>query len=134
MNEQAITTAGLLDRIGKIREILGLIGQLRGIREPLTDADGLRQSLDVLGRLAERIGIDADWIERITSILLDEDLFNVILAIVRLLAGFVASEQAENTVVVAMADGTDAVVEVQAFVDWLPLIVQILDLLREIRR
>jgi len=133
MNERPEITGALLGRGSKIRDILGLIGELREIREPLTNADALRRSLELLARFAEFISVDGQWIERIKSILSDENVFNIVLAIVRLLAGFVVAKRDEGTFVVAMAEGPDAVIEAQAFIDWLPLIFQLLDLLRQIR-
>ena len=114
----------------KLRELLDLLAALRDIREPLTSPEGLRASLELLLRLAEFAGVDHAWTDRIRKILDDPRAFDIVLAIVRYLHGLLETEQ----VVQAIAERNATDVAAQDFLDWLPLILEIIALLRELRR
>jgi hypothetical protein len=121
----------------KLRELLDLLAALREIREPLTSPAGLRASLELLLRLAEFVGIDPAWTDRIRRVLDDERAFDIVLAIVRYLHGLMTTEEViqsiaqYNTAAEAPSRGEIAA---QDFLDWLPLILEIIALLRELRR
>ena len=114
----------------KFRELIDLLAALRDIREPLTSPEGLRASLELLLRLAEFAGVDHAWTDRIRKILDDPRAFDIVLAIVRYLHGLLETEQ----VVQAIAERNATDVAAQDFLDWLPLILEIIALLRELRR
>ena len=114
----------------KLRELLDLLAALRDLREPLTSPEGLRVSLELLLRLAEFAGVDRAWTDRVRSILDDPRAFDIVLAIVRYLHGLMDTEQVVQSI--ADRDATD--VAAQDFLDWLPLILEIMALLREFRR
>ena len=113
----------------KFRELLDLLAALRDIRDPLTSAEGLRASLELLLRLAEFAGVDRAWTDRVRTILDDPHAFDIVLAIVRYLHGLLDTEQ----VVRSIADHDAADVAAQDFLDWLPFILEIVALLRELR-
>jgi hypothetical protein len=122
----------------KLRELLDLLAALRDIRDPLTSAEGLRASLELLLRLAEFAGVDRAWTDRVRTILDDPHAFDIVLAIVRYVHGLMDTEQ----VVRSIADydaasgqclAAESDVAAQDFVDWLPLILEIIALLRELR-
>jgi hypothetical protein len=122
----------------KLRELLDLLAALRDIREPLTAPAGLRDSLELLLRLAEFAGVDRASTDRIRRILDDQRAFDIVLAIVRYFHGLMATEEvvrsiAENN---AAAQGAVSNVDVAAqdFLNWLPLILEIIAFLRELRR
>ena len=133
-------TAAVLPNIStKLRELLGLLAALREIRDPLTSPEGLRASLELLLRLAEFVGVDPAWTRRLRSLLDDPRAFDVVLAIVRYLHGLMETEQVMQAIaerdpaaVERLAAETD--VSAQDFLDWLPLILEIIALLREFRR
>ncbi|MBI2826381.1 MAG: hypothetical protein HYX69_17020 [Planctomycetia bacterium] len=123
-----------LSRLSKIRDLLDLIGAIRGITSPPTTAEGLRQVLALVLRLADLVGIDPTWTERLAAILRDDGVFNIVLAIVQFLMGAAGKEQADNTFRVRVSNSApEVVVDEQSFAAWLPLVIQLLALLRQIR-
>ena len=114
----------------KLRELLDLLAALRDIREPLTSPEGLRASLELLLRLAEFAGVDRTWTDRLRTILDDPRAFDIVLAIVRYLHGLIETEQ----VIQSIAEHNATEVAAQDVLDWLPLILEIIALLRELRR
>jgi hypothetical protein len=133
---QPLTIAALSFN-AKLRELLSLLAELREIRDPLTSAEGRRASLELLLRLAEFSGVNRAWTDRVRTILDDQRSFDVVLAIVRYLHGLIATEQvmqilAQHNTASSATTATD--IHAQDFVDWLPLILEIIALLRELRR
>jgi hypothetical protein len=122
----------------KLRELLDLLAALRDIREPLTSPDGLRASLELLLRLAEFAGIDRAWTDRIRRVLDDQRAFDIVLAIVRYLHGLMATEEIVRSIAqynaAAKNNATTADLAAQDFLNWLPLILEIIAFLRELRR
>ncbi len=114
----------------KLRELLDLLAALRDIRDPLTSPEGLRASLEPLFRLAEFAGVERAWTDRVRNVLDDPRAFDIVLAIVRYLHGLMDTEQ----VVQSIAEHNATDVAAQDFLDWLPLILEIIALLREFRR
>jgi hypothetical protein len=116
-----------------------LLAALRDIRDPLTSPEGLRASLELLLRLAEFVGVDRAWTGRIRTILDDPRVFDIVLAIVRYLQGLMETEQviqliAENDTADVQRLAAETDLAAQDFLDWLPLILEIIALLREFRR
>jgi hypothetical protein len=120
----------------KFRELLDLLAAFRDIREPLTSPEGLRASLELLLRLAEFAGIDRAWTDRVRAILDDARTFDIVLSIVRYLHGLIATDQIMQTLgeYYAADNQSNGDLAAQDFVDWLPLILEIISLLRELRR
>ncbi len=134
MNESIAIAQVPLGGLSKVRDLLSLIGALRDINAPLTTADGLRQTLAVVLRLADMLGIDPAWSNRLAAILRDEGVFNVVLAIIQYLTGVAGKEQADNTIRVRIASSArEVIVDEASFAAWLPLVIQLLSLLRQIR-
>jgi hypothetical protein len=117
----------------KLRELLGLLDALRAIREPLHIAEGLRASLELVLKLAEFAGVDRTWTDRVRTILDNPRVFDIVLAVVRYLDGLMDGEQAARMIAETESAGAEAF-EAQDFIDWFPLILQIITLLRELRR
>ncbi|MGE0610278.1 MAG: hypothetical protein AB7O62_24525 [Pirellulales bacterium] len=119
-------------RWNKIRELLALLAGLREIRDPLVSEPGLRQSLELLLRLAEMVGVDPAWTARLRRILAEPGIFAIVLAIVQYALGTPAERTTDDTIRMAAANGA---VELHAadFADWLPLVIQLIHLLRELR-
>lgn len=112
-----------------LKEILAIVGALRQIEEPLTSATGLRASIDLLLRLAESAGVEPAWTDRLRRILEDDDVLAIVLAIAR----FVLPDEAEGDGLAALSAADGAIVESESFVEWLPIVVQALYLLRQLR-
>jgi hypothetical protein len=128
MTQPLTTTALPLN--SKLRELLSLLAALRDIREPLTSPDGLRASLELLLRLAAFAGVDRSWTDRVRTILDDSRAFDIVLAIVRYFDGLMETEQVVQSI--AEHNGTD--LAAQDLLDWLPLVLEIIALLRDLRR
>ena len=88
-----ITAAAFLGINSKLRELLALLEALGAIRDPLHTPEGLRASLELLLRIAEFVGVDPDWTDRVRTILDDPRVFDIVLAVVRYLDGLVDGEQ-----------------------------------------
>ena len=134
MNESIMLVQAPLGGLSKIRDLLSLIGAIRDITSPLTSAEGLRQTLNVLLRLADALGVDPAWSNKLATILRDEGVFNVVLAIIQYLMGVAGKEGADNALRVRVAaSGQEVIVEESSFATWLPLVIQLISLVRQIR-
>ncbi|MEX2138677.1 MAG: hypothetical protein WD894_05410 [Pirellulales bacterium] len=136
---QPLTAAAFPIVNSKLRELLDLLAALRAIRDPLSSPEGLRASLALLLRLAEFAGVDRAWTDRVRAVLDDPRSFDIVLAIVRYLHGLMETEQvvrliAENDAAAVERLAAQNDVAAQDFLDWLPLILEIIALLREFRR
>lgn len=134
MTETLLAPHFPLSRLGKIREVLELVAGIRDIDEPWTSPDGFRQAIALVLRFADLVGIDPKWTERVESILRDQGIFNIVLAIVQYVAGVAGKEQTDSTISVAAAGGAEVVIDQQSFLDWLPLVIQLMSLIRQIRQ
>jgi hypothetical protein len=77
--------------------------------------------------------MESEFIDRLRVILADEDAFQTVLAIVRFLGGLVevVSEPVQGGLHLCLADGmTQSDVTIRGFLEWLPTVLQILDLIR----
>ena len=120
---------GLFPSFSLVRKILDLLSQLREIGDPLTSAKGLRDSLAVLLALISMLGVDAAFVARVQKILDDQGVFNIVLAIVQYLHGLAASDTAGGGVHI-----NGVTVEAQAWSDWLPLVIELVNLLMRFRK
>lgn len=120
-----------LTRLSKLRELLEILAALRDLREPLASPQGFRDALELLLRLAEFAGIDPGWLARVRQILDDPRTFDLVLAVVRYVEGLF---DAEATAAMNDDDLNQlTVVDAQTFADWLPIILQIITLIRQLR-
>ena len=128
MNVSSMFVAQGPSRLAKLRDLLALLALFREITDPITSPQGLRQALAVLIRFAEMLGIDDAWLDRVRSIVLDDAVFNIVLAIVQYLAGVATRNEAGEVHALGEA-GQEIVIDAQSFLEWLPLVVQLLALL-----
>jgi hypothetical protein len=123
-----------LGGLSKLRDLLSLLGDIRNITDPLTTADGLKRALTLILQLADTLGLDPGWTDRLTAILGDQGVFNVVLAIIQYLTGIAGAERSDNTIHVQLsASDQEVIVDEASFVAWLPLVIQLISLLRQIR-
>ena len=123
-----------LGGLSKLRDLLSLLADLRNITAPITTADGLRQTLTLILHLADTLGIDPAWSNRLAAILSDQGVFNVVLALLRYLTGVASAEQVSDALhVQSAANESTAIVDEASFVAWLPVVLQLISLLRQIR-
>lgn len=121
------------ERLGLVRDVLELIGRIRQIGEPITSPGGLRQTIELILHFAELLGVSGELTDRLRQILGDENVFQIVLGIVRLLLGAAGADTDDGKLRASFADGSTAVIEPQDFLSWLPIVVQIINLIRIIR-
>jgi hypothetical protein len=118
------------DVFAKLRQALQLLADIESLPQPITSADGLRQAIDDLAQLATLLGIDSTWSDRLTTILSDQTVFDLVLAVVQaLFASPMPPSPAPNPAPTAVLTTVDP----QLLAQWLPLVVQIISLIRQIR-
>lgn len=122
-----------INRFATIRDILDLIRRIGDIGEPITTPEGLGKAIEILLRFAELVGIDPEWTDKLRTIVKDENVFLIVLAIVRFVLGMPSRQAAPNEFHVLMHDGGTLVVDAQSFLQWLPVVLQIISLIRQIR-
>ena len=123
-----------LGGLSKLRDLLSLLADIRAVTAPLTSAEGLKQTLTLVLHLADTLGVDPAWSHRLAAILDDQGVFNIVLAIIQYLSGVAGAEHADNTIRVHLTASEPAVIVDEAsFLAWLPLVIQLLSLLRQIR-
>ena len=123
-------------RLAPLRELLRLWLQLREIDEPLTTLEGLRQTLRLIARLAELVGVDGALVERLLAAVDDDTVLRIVLAIVQYATGLIEARGAEqgSLRMTLLEDGHEVRVEPQSLIEWLPLVLGLLNLLRQLRR
>ena len=117
-------------RLGKLRDLLDVIAALRRIQQPINTPNGLRQAVQLLARVAELLGLDSRWTARLQSILDNPAVFDVVLAIVQYVSQQLADDRRDNGEIAALAEPTMLSINAQGFAEWLPMVLQIVDLLR----
>jgi hypothetical protein len=120
-------------QLGLMRDVLELTGRIRQIQAPITSTDGLRQTIELVLHFADLLGVSSEFTDRLRQILTDENVFQIVLGIVRFLLGDGGVEASDGKLRAAFADGSSTVIEPQDFLSWLPIVVQIINLIRIIR-
>ena len=118
----------------KVGELLRLIARLRTIDDVISP-EGLRQAIELALEFAALLGMESEFIDRLRVILADESVFQTVLAIVRFLGGLidVVGEPAQGAIRLSSVDGgTQSDVTIQGFLEWLPTVLQILELIRQL--
>ena len=119
----------------KLREFLRLLAALATIGEPFTTPDGIRKALAVVLQLAQFLALGQDFIERVQKILTDERIFQVVLSIVQYLAGALLTTIGPRDSRIrfeAADDSHGTIIEAQDFLEWLPTVLQILELIQRV--
>jgi hypothetical protein len=120
-------------QLSLIRDLLQLIGRMRQITDPVTSPEGLRQAIELLLSFAELLGLSQEVTQRLRQILDNEIIFQIVLGIVRFLLGEGISNINDGHLHATFGDGSTFVVEAKDFLSWLPIVVQIINLIRFIR-
>jgi hypothetical protein len=124
-----------LPQFDKLREFLRLLAALASISEPITTPDGLRKALTVILQVAQFLGLDQAFIDRVRTILADEHVFQIVLSIVQYLAGVLQlnRSQRDTRIRFEAVDGSvGTIIEAQDFIEWLPFVLQLVDLIQRI--
>jgi hypothetical protein len=115
--------------LGKVIQVIDLLEQLRAAAPTIGTADGLRNVVNLLGQLGQFVGVDSSWTSKLQSILANQQVFGIVLAIVQYVDALLtpaATPQAGAPAVAALT------IEAQSFADWLPLVTQIVKLLKSL--
>ena len=123
-----------LARFSRVRQTLSLIAALRRVRQPFTTPEGFRESVQLLLHLARLIGMQSRELVPLQKIVQEEAVFQTTWGIVQYLGGLVHGEQStQETLTLTARDGSQVAIPHQAFLRWLPVVAQLLSLLRQLR-
>lgn len=119
----------------KLRDLVRIIGALRDIEDPFASREGLRQSISLLLELAGLLGVPTEWADQVRAIIGDDRLLEVFLAVLQYVLGLAEHAVEDGSVRVWVQGRPDRAVTVdqKSLLDWLPLVVQIIGLLKLIR-
>ncbi len=118
----------------RLRELLQAIADLQDARVLPTTPDGLRRAVELVLKLGELLGLDAAWLERLRPILTDESVLKTVLAVWQFVLGGRHDMAADDSIrVTVLGAETPVIVTQQALADWLPIVLQLINLLRMIR-
>jgi len=120
------------DRLQRIARLNQLLRLLRGLTGPLADPENLRSTLYLLLEIGRLVGLEPEWLERLERIVGDDRVFAIVLAIVRAVSGWTSALEAKGQLSVRSAAAGETVAA-QGFFDWLPIVVEIIHLLRQLR-
>ncbi len=118
--------------LSKLRDLLRLVGVFRGEAPALTEPDGLRQALETILKLAEALGLDAEWTARLQAVLGNEATFQLVLSLVRFVYDLLDGDDKPSDVRSQDVELL-ATVEAQSVLVWLPLVIQLVGLWRQVR-
>jgi hypothetical protein len=121
------------DQLGLMRDVLELIARIRQIQAPITSPDGLRQTIELILHCAELLGVSGELTDRLRQMLADENVFQIVLSIMRFLLGMASGETADSKPRASFDVGNTIRIEPQDLLSWLPIVVEIINLIRIIR-
>ncbi len=113
-----------------LQGLLALLKKLQQFAEPLATADGLRQAIELIVELGNAAGLNSAWIGRLQSLLTDQSAFNTVLSIIAWLELLLG---AGNTPASDAPAPLELAIDAQSLADWLPIVLQILQLIQSIR-
>jgi hypothetical protein len=133
MTTSAVLPAALFPgRFGSVRQLLELLAQYGRLDEPITTPEGLRQAIQFALAVGRLVGLDAGWLERLQAALDNEAVFDVVLALLRLAAQAATASNDDAGLRISTADA-DVVLTGQAIADWLPIVLELVELIRLLR-
>lgn len=118
--------------LARLRDVLKLVSLFRGEAPVLTDPAGLRQALEAILKLGEIIGLDAAWLARVRSILEIDATFQLVLSLIRFVYDLLDGEE-KPAEVRSQEVELLSTVEAQSVLVWLPLVIQLVGLWRQVR-
>jgi len=113
-----------------LQSLLALLKKLQQLAQPLATADGLRQAIELLVQLGSAAGLNSAWISRLQSLLTDQNAFNTVLSIIAWLESLLGSG---STPASEATTPLELAIDAQSLADWLPIVLQILQLIQSIR-
>ncbi len=113
--------------LSKLLQVVDLLEQLGVAAPTITTADGLRNIVNLLGQLGQLVGVDSAWTSKLQTIIADQQVFGIVLAIVQYVDSLLAAKpQAGAPAAAALT------IDAQAFADWLPSATQIVRLVKSL--
>jgi hypothetical protein len=109
-----------------LQSLLALLKKLQLLAEPLATADGLRQAIEILVQLGTAAGLNSALLSRLQSLLTDQNGFNSVLSIIAYIESLLGSGA-------AVSASEELAIDAQSLADWLPIVIQILQLIQSIR-
>lgn len=121
---------GPFERLAKLRDVLDLVAAVRDLDDPFGSVEQFRKLVDLVMRLGVFFGVDPTWLDRWEAILTDDELVGAVLAVVR----YVLSLTTKSATASRATDALPAVViDRQSYVDWLPLVIELLQIALRLR-
>lgn len=119
------------DRLVRLRDALDLVAAIREMRDPFATPEEFRKLLALVVRLGEQFGIEPSWLERWESLLTDDRLVQVVLAVAQYVLS-ILNRSSTNASSTAQTPQT-VVVGAQAYSEWLPLVLELLRIVLSLR-
>jgi len=134
MNETVLNQPLAWFGTGRLRELLDLARSLKEVEFPILTRDQMRQALDVMVKMMELFSVDQARIDWLRARLSDPLALDIALAILGYITNSYGWEKdGELRVLSTETAGKEIVVDAQSLVMWLPTVIMLLNLLRQIR-
>jgi hypothetical protein len=117
------------ERLTRLRDALDLVAAIREMKDPFASPEDFRRLLTLVVRLAEQFGLEPSWLERWESLLNDDRLTQVVLAVAQYVLGILNGR--ERTV--SPQSTQPVVVGAQLYAEWLPLVLELLRVVLSLR-
>lgn len=117
------------ERLTRLRDALDLVAAIREMKDPFGSPEDFRRLLTLVVRLAEQFGLEPSWLERWESLLNDDRLTQVVLAVAQYVLGILNGR--ERTV--SPQSTQPVVVGAQLYAEWLPLVLELLRVVLSLR-
>ena len=115
----------------KLGNLASLLAELRAAAAALATPDGLKKAIAILIDVADALGMDAAWTAKLQALLSDQNVFEVALVIVQFIESLFGSSPPPLPSAAASA-GDPVTLDAQAFADWLPVVMQILQVIEQL--
>ncbi len=124
------------ERWSQLRNALDLIAAIREVRDPFGSIEEFRKLLELIVRLAEQFGVDQHWLDRWESLLTDERLAQVVLAIAQYVLGVLKRSETSTVLTGSSLQAVAPqaiVVEARSYAEWLPTVIELLRIVLRLR-
>lgn len=122
-----------LGRLSRLRELLSQLASLGGIGESLGSPEGLERLLELALKLAELAGVEESIVELLKKVLADERLLVFLSGILGRVFGRRAADSQPPAGPRGIAAHDEPDMAAHGFSEWLPLVLQLLQLLAALR-
>jgi hypothetical protein len=116
--------------LSTLRDLLEIISTLRGASDPFGSLDGLRGAIALITRLGTTLQVNPIWLAWLQRIADDEPLLDVLLAVGQYVEHLIETPAVNQNSQVA---GEKSSIQAVDFSQWLSLLAEILQLVRQLR-